>query len=124
MTKTIITFGLNTFTMKGDTTMNDLTPLDALDIVESCLEHFADDPLVAEAAATLAAALDERQELREALRPFAHLSTAIDTYKNTPDVYTMATAWNGQEWISITAGNCRQAHAALKGGESNDPGMG
>jgi len=46
--------------------MTDLTPFDALDIVKSCLEHFADDPLVAEAAAVLAAALNEREQLREA----------------------------------------------------------
>ena len=44
--------------------MTNLTPFDALDIVESCLEHFADDPLVAEAAAVLAAALAERERLR------------------------------------------------------------
>ena len=43
--------------------MSDLTPFDALDIVESCLEHFADDPLVAEAAAVLTATLEQHREL-------------------------------------------------------------
>ena len=43
--------------------MTDLTPFDALDIVESCLEHFADDPLVAKATAVLAATLEQHREL-------------------------------------------------------------
>jgi len=48
---------------RGAREMTDLTPFDALDIVESCLEHFADDPLVAEAAAVLAATLEQHREL-------------------------------------------------------------
>ncbi len=103
MTKTIITFGLNTFTMKGDTTMNDLTPLDALDIVESCLEHFADDPLVAEAAATIAAALDEREQLRKALEVLL-AQLGISMHIDRPRL--------------------EQARDVLKRGESNDSNLG
>ena len=98
MTKTIITF-----TVKGDTTMNDLAPFDALDIVESCLEHFADDPLVAEAAATLATTLDEWEQLREALE-------AILTQPGLN--------------MHIDKPRLEQARAALTGGKPNDSSMG